>query len=258
MKVLAFINQKGGVGKTTCADNVAFGLATIWMKKVLVIDLDPQANTSRTFGNPFEHLNHVTDLFEKPFIETRAVIRHVEMANADGWHTENLGLIPSNIRLALVAEQLTSKVHREKILDRKLAPLDEKYDYVILDCPPNLGLLTINAIYAATHFIIPVNYGIYALEGMNDLMNVINEVKEKHWHAYSILRNNFDMRNSQTNLFIDNQLEHHKHYLLDTKIRKCEGINQAQINREVIFTFDQKSNASADFKSLCEEIHDEI
>ena len=248
MKVLAFINQKGGVGKTTCADNVAFGLATILNKKVLIIDLDPQGNTTLIFDGKGEGTESVNNLFEKSGIDTLQSIMKVD---------HGLYLIPSNIRLALIAEQLTSQIHREKMLDRKIKDLKE-FDYIILDCPPNLGLLTVNAIYASDHFIIPVNYGRYALEGMNDLLNVIHQVKEDSFHPYSILRNNFDIRNTQTNLFIDKQLNHYKDYLLETKIRKCEAINQAQINEEVIFTFDSKSNGSTDFKSLCEEIHDKI
>jgi chromosome partitioning protein len=157
--------------------------------------------------------------------------------------------------LALIAEQLSGKVHREKMLCNHLRKFHGD-KIIILDCPPNLGLMSINAIYAATHLFIPVNYSRYALEGMVDLLNVIKEVREDEPFEFKIIRNNFDIRNSQTNQFIEHELSNFKDNLFITKIRKCESINQAQINEESIFSFDDKSNGAIDFLKLANEVED--
>jgi chromosome partitioning protein len=172
----------------------------------------------------------------------------------NGESMPRLFIIPSNIRLAITAEQITVRTHREKLLYNHLKRIVNDFDAILIDCPPNLGVLTINAIYAAEYIIIPTIYGKYSLDGIADLFSSIAEVKETESFQYRILRNAFDARNKQTNQFIENQLEPFSTNLLKTIIRKTEAINQAQINNEPVFTFDPKGNGTQDFTALTQEI----
>jgi chromosome partitioning protein len=146
------------------------------------------------------------------------------------------------------------KTHKEKYLHNHLKKIENDYDFVLIDCPPNLGVLTINAIYTADLLLIPTIYSKYSLDGIADLFNTIVEVKEEQEFNYSILKNNYDSRNRNTNEFIDKELNAYKENILKTIIRKTESINQAQINEETVFTFDPKSKAFEDFTDLGKEI----
>ncbi len=249
MKCIAIINQKGGTGKTTTSTNLAYCLA-LRGKKTILIDLDPQGHSSMMFCNEEPEIT-AKDLFlNKQTNMNKALCEaYIEKVRID-----NLYIVPSNIKLALVAEQIGSRVHKEKILANHLKNIDDSFDFVILDCPPNLGVLSINGIYAATKIFIPVTYCRYALEGMADLFEVIREVKESFYFDYTIIRNIFDIRNKQTNNFIDAELEKFKNNLAETIIRKTESINQSRINCEPILFFDKKSHGAEDFTKLTEEV----
>lgn len=254
MTVVAIINQKGGVGKTTVATNLAYALSKkMTDTPVMLIDLDPQAHTSLIYRDPDKCDYFINNLFLN---KEETVFAFPATNKKDDSSITNLIILPSNLQLAVIAEQLSGRVHREKLLHNHLKKLN-KDRIIIVDCPPNLGLLAINGIYAAQEIIIPVNYGRYALEGMKDLLDVIKEIKENDEYTYKILRNSFDTRNSQTNKFIERQLSLLEDKLIKTKIRKCESLNQAQINEESIYTFDPKSNGVEDFDSLCDELLEE-
>ena len=247
MKKIAIINQKGGVGKSTQSTNIAYELACLG-RKTLLADIDPQAHSCAVYMQE-QSIYTVKDLFSDPKFDTKqAVFQGV----SQGKSVNNLFVIPSNIQFAKVAEQISSRIHREKLLHNHLKKLD--YDYVLLDCPPNLGVITINAIYTADLILIPVNYDKGALDGMADLMSTIREVKESTDLPYLILRNAFDARNKQTNSYIDSELEPFKDRLLKTKIRKTEAINQARIADEPIQVYDPQSNGAADYKELIAEL----
>ncbi|MBF0239789.1 MAG: ParA family protein, partial [SAR324 cluster bacterium] len=162
--------------------------------------------------------------------------------------------IPANIHLAKVVEQVDARVHREKILHNHLEPIRSKYDFILLDCPPSLGLLSINAIYTADLILIPTSYGKYSLDGISDLFESIEDVKENQSFDYLILRNMFDARNKQTNDYIESQLDPFKDHVLKTIIRKTEAINQAQMLNEPVFTSFGKTHAAEDFKTLTQEV----
>ena len=132
--------------------------------------------------------------------------------------------------------------------------IDSLFDYVIVDCPPSLGVLTVNAIYASDMLLIPTSYSKFSLDGVNDLFSVIHVVKENNEFVYRMLRNDFDIRNKQTNRVIDEKLLPFKENITETIIRKCESINQAFLNEENIFTFEPGSYGGEDYLALSKEI----
>lgn len=249
MKIVV-INQKGGVGKTTVVVNLACGLSYL-SKRVLLIDLDPQAHSSVIYCPEIPKENSARDIFLNRNFDIRQAIRSAIVNDSP---MPNLFVLPSNIHLATTAEQITSRTHREKLLHNHLHNIEDEYDFILLDCPPTLGVLTVNAIYTADMILIPTAYSKYSLDGIADLFATINEVKETQNFKYLILRNVFDSRNKLTNQFVDEKLEPFKDHILKTYIRKSEPINQSQMNEEPVFTFDPKGNGAEDYNALAKEI----
>ncbi|MBO5526258.1 MAG: ParA family protein [Clostridia bacterium] len=169
-KIISFSNQKGGVGKTTTCVNMAAYLAYRG-KKVLLVDIDPQGNTTTGLGYTKSAIKH----------SVYNVMIEEENPNKSIMHTEleGLDLLPANIDLAGAEVELVYKKARERVLREALLPLKETYDYILIDCPPSLGLLTINALTTADSVIIPIQSEYYALEGLSQLMNSISIVKQR-------------------------------------------------------------------------------
>jgi chromosome partitioning protein len=247
---LAILNQKGGVGKTTVSINLAYGLAKAG-KRTLLIDLDPQAHSSVIFCPEIPVNDTVREIFERRDVDLQPLIRPAEIRAEP---VPNLSVVPSNIHLAVTAERMISQHYRERRLDKALAPVLSTYDYIVLDCPPNLGVITVNAIYTADKVLIPTTYGRYSLDGIADLFTSIREIRENAEDACLILRNAYDARNRATNDYIEQQLEIVRSRLLSTVIRKSEAINQAQISGEPVFTFDPKGHGTGDFEALTQEV----
>ncbi len=249
MKKIAVINQKGGVGKSTISVNLSYGLA-LTGKKTLLIDLDPQAHSCSIFCDDVtEQHNSIKELF---FDSNFDVIKSIRPAKIDNNAVGDLDLITSNIHFAKIAEQVSSRIHREKILHNHLRRLS--YQCVVMDCPPNLGVITINAIYTSDLILIPINYDKGALDGMADLISTIREVKENADFPYLIIRNLYDGRNKQTNSYIDSELQPFENKILRTRLRKSEAINQARIVGEPIQKYDRKSHGTLDYIELVEEL----
>lgn len=248
--IYAILNQKGGVGKSTIAVNLSYGLAQCG-KRTLLVDLDPQAHSSLIYCSDISKDGTIKEAFLDRGRDLHTLIRPAMVA---GEPLETLFLIPSNIHLAIAAEQIIARTHREKLLFNQLRKITREFDFIVLDCPPNLGVLTVNAIYSADRIIIPTTYGKYSLDGIADLFNSIAEIKETKAFPYQILRNALDVRTTQTNQFVESQLAPLADHLLNTIIRRTEAINQAQINSEPIFTFDPKGNGAQDFTALTKEI----
>ena len=249
-QVLAVINQKGGVGKSTISVNLSYGLI-LKKKKVLLIDLDPQSHSSCIYCPDIPNSSTISEAFLNKNLDIKSIIRRAQAKGAD---VDFLNIIPANIRLATVAEQIGGTLYREKILKKHLDKIKNDYDYIILDCPPTLGILAINAIYCSDAVIVPTNFGRYSLDGMADLLGAVKEIKEKQEYKFFILKNLYEKRNSQTNKYINEQLMPLKDNTFITTIRKNEAINQSQITNLPVQLFNPASKGSQDFTLLTEEV----
>lgn len=191
-KVVAIANQKGGVGKTTTAVNLSSCVAALG-KKVLIIDLDPQGNTTSGYGIPKRSVKN--GVYEVLIGEcsAEAAVQHTQF-RAD--------IIPSNTRLAGAALELVDLENRESRLRRALAPLSGKYDYIFIDCPPSLDLLTLNSLCACDTVLIPIQCEYYALEGLSELMSTLKTVRKKYNHYLDVEGVVFTMYSGRLNLTI--------------------------------------------------------
>jgi chromosome partitioning protein len=243
--IISIINQKGGTGKTTTSINLSTGLC-LQGRKTLIVDMDPQANA--TTGLNYEVKQgqpSIRDILENGINPSEAVI---------STSLESLKLIPSTIKLSVTAEQLYSKMFRETMLSKALKPISKQFDYIIIDCPPNLGVLTVNAIYASDYIIIPCETSRSSLDGINDLLSVITLIKGKSFVNYRLLLTLVDNRNKVTNEIVMEELSSFQENMFNTIIARNEALNQSQFAREDIFTFDPKSKGAQDYQNLTMEL----
>ncbi len=246
-KMIAITNQKGGVGKTTTAVNLSAWLAEMG-KKTLLVDLDPQGNATSGLGCRVREDNSVYDA-----LMGRAKLEDCIQKTG----VKKLKLAGSDIRLAGAEVELVGVERREYYLKTLLGPIREEYDFILIDCPPSLSLLTLNAMAAADSVMIPIQCEYYALEGVTSLMNTVARVKKTMNPRLEIEGVLLTMLDGRTNLglqVVDQVKKHFKKEVFATTIPRNVRLGEAPSHGEPIHLYDPKSNGAKAYESLAKEV----
>lgn len=250
-RIIAIINQKGGSGKTTTTVNLGGYLAS-FNKKVLVLDLDPQANTTIHLGlKPHEIEKNIYDVMTDG-ASINSIIKKTEV--------ESLDICPANINLSGVEIELAGIVGREMVLKDALDDTIRNYDYIVMDCPPSLSLLTINALTVAKEIIIPVQTEFFALEGMGKLINTVEIVKQRlnrDLKITGILPTMFDGRTNLSKEVIEKINEYFGNKVYKTKIRKNIKLAEASSHGKPILLYDPRSSGAEDYEAFSKEVEND-
>jgi chromosome partitioning protein len=249
-KIIAIANQKGGVGKTTTSINLAASLGVL-EKKVLLIDADPQANATSGIGIDVESIEIGTyQLLEHSNTAKEAIIKTT---------TPNLDIIPAHIDLVAIEIELVDKEAREYMLKKALADIKNDYDFILIDCAPSLGLLTLNALTAADAVIIPIQCEYFALEGLGKLLNTIKSVQKIHnpdLDIEGLLLTMYDARLRLSNQVVEEVQKHFNNMVFQTIIQRNVRLSEAPSYGENIINFDAASKGASNYLSLAKEIID--
>ena len=247
-RIIALVNQKGGVGKSTTAVNLGAALA-VEGRRVLVVDCDPQGNTTTGFGVDKHGMQR--DIYN--VLMQEASIDDVAIAT----EIDTLTLVPATINLAGAEIELVSMLSRETRLRQALQPVASRYDFVLIDCPPSLGLLTINALTAAEEAIIPVQAEYYALEGLSQLTAVVRRVREAlnpSLHVSGVLVTMFDGRTRLAMEVLDELEKYFPQQMFKTQIPRNIRLSEAPSFGKPVILFDVKSRGAQAYISLAKEL----
>lgn len=248
MRKIVLANQKGGSSKTTTTVNLAACLA-LKKKRVLLIDADPQAHATIHVGiNPYE----LDATLYEVLIHSQDINEVIVPTEMDG-----LDIVPSHINLSAAEIELVTHLGRENVLRDMVAGIQKRYDYLLIDCPPSLGLLTINSLNAVTEIIIPIQAEFFALEGTSKLMRTINVVKERlnpNLRIYKALVTRYDGRKNICKDVEQKIHEHFKKKVFKTRIRDNVKLTEAPSYGKPVALYSPSSNGNKDYMSLAKEV----
>jgi chromosome partitioning protein len=243
MKTISIMNHKGGTGKTTSSINIGAGLAKKGLK-VLLLDIDSQANLTEGLGKGDPELSVYDSIREN---------KKLPILNV----SENLDLVPSSIDLLGAEMEIVSKIGREQILHKLLKPIRSEYDYIIIDCPPSVGLLTVNAMGASDTILLPLQGEYFAYKGVDRLLGIVNEVRDnlnEKLEIGGVFITQINPNRILTKTIVEKLTEDLQDKVFDTKIRINVALAEAQLQGQTIFDYAPESNGAKDYEMLVEEI----
>ncbi|MEL6718418.1 MAG: ParA family protein [Bacteroidota bacterium] len=241
--IISLMNHKGGVGKTTSAINIGAGMVELG-KKVLLIDLDPQANLTLSLGIPRQQITIYEGLRGESELQPYTV-------------KENFDVITSNLNLSSAEMELINEAGREYILRELLEPLQAEYDYIVIDCPPSLGLLTLNALTSSSCVIIPLQTQFLALQGLAKIKQVIDKVKfrlNKKLHIAGVVATMYDARKVLNRDVVETIQKYFGDKVFKTLVRDNVALAEAPAQRKDIFSYSRSSPGAKDYLALSKEI----